>query len=135
VSSGPLIVAVQERRFPSRGNALIPGVADIINCINSVWSLGLFFVSSDGEEGSMGRITAFRLLRWRRRRCRVLRSRRTWLAAVLFGGGSGGGIQKTEGERGILLLVCAARRAFSCTSSRANKIERSFNLRGSVVFR
>jgi len=40
VSSGPSIVAVQERRLPSaEGKAEIPGADEVMSCINSVCNL------------------------------------------------------------------------------------------------
>lgn len=40
VSSGPIIVAVQDNRLPSAfGNAEIPGVGDIMSCMSSLCSL------------------------------------------------------------------------------------------------
>ena len=42
VSSGPSIVAVQERRLPSaEGNAEMPGAEEVMSCINSVCKLPL----------------------------------------------------------------------------------------------
>jgi hypothetical protein len=50
VPSGPLIVPVQRVRLPSCGNALMPGVEDIISCINSVWRLGALVEKAPEEE-------------------------------------------------------------------------------------
>lgn len=51
VSSGPSMVAVQERRFPSaEGKADIPGAEEVISCINSVWRLLMLDLGEVGEE-------------------------------------------------------------------------------------
>lgn len=52
---GPTIVAVQFRRSPSLGKALIPGVGDIIRDMSSVWrrleTLAVFCAAMGGGVG------------------------------------------------------------------------------------